>query len=147
MIKEFRDFAMKGNVVDLAVGIILGAAFGSIITSLVNDVVMPPIGFLLGDVDFSNLFFVLSQGAPAGPYVSLEAASEAGAVTVNFGAFINTIVNFTVVAGAMFFLVRAMNRLQKQEKVDEEVTTKECPHCYSSISIKATRCPACTSKL
>ena len=147
MIKEFREFAMKGNVVDLAVGVILGVAFGAIITSLVNDVIMPPVGLLLGNVDFSNLFWVLEAGSGAGSYATLEAASEAGAVTVNYGVFINTLVNFVVVAFAMFMLVRTMNRLQKEEEVVEEVTTKDCPHCFSSIAIKATRCPNCTSKL
>lgn len=147
MINEFRKFAIKGNVVDLAVGVILGVAFGAIVTSLVNDVIMPPVGLLLGDVDFSNLFWILDAGSGAGSYATLEAASEAGAVTVNYGVFINTLVNFVVVAFAMFVLVRAMNRLQKEEEVVEEVSTKDCPHCFTAISIKATRCPNCTSKL
>lgn len=147
MIKEFREFAIKGNVVDLAVGVILGVAFGAIVSSLVNDVIMPPVGLLLGDVDFSNLFWILDAGSGAGGYATLEAASEAGAVTVNYGVFINTLVNFVVVAFAMFMLVRTMNRLQKEEEVVEEVTTKDCPYCFTTIPVKATRCPNCTSKL
>jgi large conductance mechanosensitive channel len=146
MIKEFQKFAMKGNVVDLAVGVILGVAFGVIITSLVNDIIMPPIGLLLGDVDFSNLFWVLEEGSVAGPYTTLDAASDAGAVSINYGVFINALVNFLVVALAMFMLIRTMNRMQEEEEV-KEATTKACPYCFSTISIKATRCPACTSKL
>jgi large conductance mechanosensitive channel len=146
MIKEFQKFAMKGNVVDLAVGVILGVAFGVIITSLVNDIIMPPIGLLLGDVDFSNLFWVLEEGSVAGPYATLDAASDAGAVSINYGVFINALVNFVVVALAMFMLIRTMNRMQEEEEV-KEATTKACPYCFSTISIKATRCPACTSKL
>jgi large conductance mechanosensitive channel len=145
MIKEFQKFAMKGNVVDLAIGVILGVAFGVIITSLVNDIIMPPIGLLLGDVDFSNLFWVLEEGSVAGPYATLDAASDAGAVSINYGVFINALVNFLVVALAMFMLIRTMNRMQEEEV--KEATTNACPYCFSTISIKATRCPACTSKL
>jgi large conductance mechanosensitive channel len=145
MWKEFKEFAMRGNVVDMAVGIIIGVAFGAIVQSVVNDVIMPPIGLLLGSVDFSSLFIVLKEGATAGPYASLAAAQEAGAVTMNIGVFINTVINFLIVAFAVFFLVRSMNKLQRQK--EEEPTTKECPYCFSTISIKATRCAQCTSEL
>jgi large conductance mechanosensitive channel len=148
MLKEFKEFAMRGNVVDMAVGIIIGAAFGQIITSLVNDVLMPPIGLLLGNVDFSNLFIVLKGGTVAGPYVSLADAQAAGAVTINYGVFVNTIISFVIVALAVFLLIRSINRLQRQEEAPPaEPTTKECPYCLSSIPIKATRCPHCTSEL
>lgn len=116
MLKEFREFAIRGNVVDMAVGIIIGAAFGKIVESLVKDVIMPPVGLLLGKVDFANLFVVLREGAQAGPYLSVEAAQKAGAVTFNYGVFINTIISFTIVAFAVFLLIRAINRLKKQEE-------------------------------
>ncbi len=116
MLKEFKEFAVKGNVVDMAVGIIIGAAFGTIVQSLVNDVIMPPIGLLLGNVDFSNLFAVLKEGATAGPYESLMAAQEAGAVTINYGTFINTVVSFLIVAFAVFFLIRSINSLKRKEE-------------------------------
>lgn len=149
MLKEFKEFAMRGNVVDMAVGIVIGASFGAIVKSLVDDVIMPPIGLLLGNVDFSNLYFVLKEGAAAAaPYVSLAEAKKAGAVTLNYGMFINAVVSFTIVAFAVFMLVRTINRLRKQEEAaPAEVTTKDCPHCYSAIPIKATRCPHCTSQL
>ncbi len=148
MLKEFRDFAMKGNVVDLAVGIILGVAFGGIITSLVDDMLMPSIGLLLGNVDFSNFFLVLKAGALPGPYSSVANATEAGAVTINYGLFINTMVNFLIVAFAMFILVRAANSsASKEEETQDEPKTKECPFCLSTISANATRCAFCTSKL
>ena len=149
MLKEFREFAMRGNVVDMAVGIIIGAAFGAIVKSLVDDLIMPPIGMLLGNVDFSNLYVVLRDGATAAsPYASLAAAKEAGAVTLNYGVFINAVVSFTIVAFAVFLLVRAMNRLKaKQQPAPAEPTTKDCPHCFSAIPLKATRCPHCTSQL
>jgi large conductance mechanosensitive channel len=148
MMKEFKTFAVKGNVVDMAVGIIIGAAFGTIVKSLVADVIMPPIGLLLGNVDFTNLFIVLKQGAMAGPYETLAAASEAGAVTLNYGMFINTIVSFLIVAFAIFILIRNINKLKKQEEAPPAVpTTKDCPVCFSTIPIKATRCPMCTSEL
>jgi len=148
MLKEFKEFAMRGNVVDMAVGIIIGAAFGQIITSLVNDVLMPPIGLLFGNVDFSNLFMVLKEGTATGPYASLADAQAAGAVTVNYGVFVNTIISFVIVAFAVFLLVRNINRLQRQEEAPPaEPTTKECPHCLSTIPLKATRCPHCTSEL
>ena len=145
MLKEFKEFAMRGNVIDMAVGIIIGAAFGTIIGTLVSDVLMPPIGLLLGNVDFSNLFMVLKQGKIAGPYATVAAAKGAGAVTLNYGLFLNTIINFLIIAFAIFFVVRGMNTLKKKEKA--EPTTKECPHCLSTIPIKATRCGHCTSEL
>jgi len=148
MLKEFREFAMRGNVVDMAVGIIIGAAFGSIVTSLVNDVVMPPIGLLLGNVDFSNLFLTLLEGEIAGPYSSLADAQSAGAVTINYGIFINTIISFLFIAFAVFLLIRAINRLQKEEKTPSvEPITKQCPFCMSEINIGASRCPHCTSQI
>jgi large conductance mechanosensitive channel len=148
MLKEFKEFVMRGNVVDMAVGIIIGAAFGTIVKSLVSDIIMPPIGLLLGNVDFSNLFTVLKEGAKAvGPYASLADAQAAGAVTINYGVFINTIISFIIVAFAIFLVIRKINKLKKQEEVPAEPTTKDCPYCLTSIPIKATRCPHCTSKL
>ncbi|HEY44036.1 MAG TPA: large-conductance mechanosensitive channel protein MscL [Anaerolineae bacterium] len=148
MLKEFKEFVMRGNVVDMAVGIIIGAAFGSIINSLVTDVIMPPIGLLLGKVDFSNLYFILQEGEVAGPYGSLAEAQGVGAVTLNYGIFINTLVSFVIIALAVFLLIRAINRLQREEETPpEEPETKKCPFCMSEISIKATRCPNCTSQL
>jgi large conductance mechanosensitive channel len=146
MFKEFKEFAMRGNVMDMAVGIIIGAAFGLIIKSLVDDVIMPPIGVLLGNIDFANLFVVLKEGKMAGPYASVAAAKQAGAVTLNYGLFINTIINFLIVAAAIFMMVRTMNRLKK-EKPAPDPTTKECPYCFSAIPLQASRCPHCTSEL
>jgi large conductance mechanosensitive channel len=145
MLKEFREFAMRGNVVDMAVGIIIGAAFGAIVQSLVADVIMPPIGLILGNVDFSNLFIVLKQGAAAAPYASLAEAQKAGAVTINYGKFLNAVVGFVIVAFAVFMLVRAINQLKRKEQAAP--TTKECPQCFSTIPIKAKRCPNCTSQI
>jgi large conductance mechanosensitive channel len=148
MLKEFKEFAMQGNMVDMAVGIIIGAAFGVIITSLVNDIIMPPIGMLLGGVDFNNLYILLQEGSPGAPYASLADAQAAGAVTINYGVFINALISFLIIALAVFFLIRAMNRaMRPAEEIPEEVTTKECPFCYSTIPVKATRCPNCTSQL
>jgi large conductance mechanosensitive channel len=148
MLKEFKEFAMRGNVVDMAVGIIIGAAFGTIVQSLVNDVIMPPIGLALGHVDFTNLFFVLKERATAQPYASLADAKKAGAITINYGAFINTIISFLIVAFAVFLLVRSINQLKRKEEAPAAApTTKECPYCASTIPIKATRCPHCTSEL
>jgi large conductance mechanosensitive channel len=148
MIKEFREFAVKGNVVDMAVGIIIGAAFGTIVQSVVNDIIMPPIGLLLGNVDFSSLFVVLREGAAAGPYATPALAKAAGAVTLNYGLFINTIISFLIVAFAVFMLIRAINRLKREQPAPAAApTTKECPFCYSSVPIKAVRCPHCTSEL
>ena len=148
MLKDFKEFAMRGNVVDMAVGIIIGAAFGSIVNSLVSDIIMPPIGLLLGNIDFSNLFIVLKGGTVAGPYASLADAKVAGAVTVNYGVFVNTIISFIIVAFAVFLLIRSINKLKRQEEAPPaDPTTKECPYCLSTISIKAMRCAHCTSEL
>ena len=148
MLKDFKEFAMRGNVVDMAVGIIIGAAFGTIVKSLVADIIMPPIGLLLGNVDFSNLFLVIKQGASAGTFATVAEAQKAGAVTINYGVFINTVISFLVVAFSVFILVRGMNNLKrKEEAVPEEPTTKECPKCLSTIAINATRCAFCTSEL
>ena len=148
MLKEFKEFAMRGNVLDMAVGIIIGAAFGTIVNSLVADVIMPPIGMLLGNIDFSNLFAVLKEGKVAAPYASLAAAKEAGAVTINYGLFINTIITFLIVAFAVFLLIRNVNKLAKQKEAPPPVPTiKECPYCLSTIPIKAIRCGHCTSEL
>ena len=149
-LREFREFAVRGNVVDMAVGIIIGAAFTSVVQSLVNDVIMPPIGLLIGDVDFKNLFFVLREGSPAGPYPSVEAAKEVGAVTINVGLFLNAILSFTIVAFATFMLVRAVNQLRREEPPPAPPpppSTRKCPFCVSDIPIAATRCPQCTSDL
>ena len=148
MLKDFKEFAMRGNVVDMAVGIIIGAAFGTIVNSLVADVIMPPIGLLLGNIDFANIFAVLKEGKVAGPYASLAAAKAAGAVTLNFGVFLNTIISFLIVAFAVFLVVRSINRLRRQEQAPPAVpTTKECNYCFTTIPIKATRCPNCTSEI
>lgn len=139
---------MRGNVMDMAVGIIIGAAFGAIVSSLVADVLMPPIGMLLGNVDFSELFVVLQQGATAGPYATIDAAKTAGAVTMNYGLFINAIVKFIIVAFAVFLMIRSINRLKKPEVAPAAApTTKDCPYCYSAVAIKATRCAFCTAEL
>ena len=146
MFEEFKKFAMRGNVVDMAVGIVIGGAFALIVSSLVADVIMPPIGLILGNVDFANLFSVLKEGSTPAPYASLAEAKTAGAVTINYGAFINTIVSFIIVAFAIFLVVRGMNKMQEEEApAEEEPTTKECPYCITTISIKATKCPNCTS--
>ena len=148
MLKEFKEFAMRGNVVDMAVGVVIGAAFGAIVKSLVDDILMPLIGLLLGDADFSNLFVILREGSVPGPYDTLALAQEAGAVTLNYGLFINSIVSFLIVAFAIFLLIRSINRMQREEEAPPaEPTTKDCPHCFSEISIQATRCPNCTSDL
>lgn len=146
MLKEFKEFAMKGNVIDMAVGIIIGAAFGTIIKSLVDDVLMPPIGLLLGNVDFSNLFLVIKEGKVAGPYASLAAAKAAGAVSVNIGVFINTIISFLIVAFSVFLVIKNVNRFKKAPPPPDP-TTKDCPFCCTAIPIKATRCPHCTTEL
>ncbi len=148
MIKEFKEFAMRGNVLDMAVGIIIGASFGSVISSLVDNVIMPPIGLLLGKVDFSNLFILLREGDVAGPYLSITEAQLAGAVTLNYGLFINTIITFLIVAFAVFLLIRGVNKIQRSEEdTTSEPTTKECPFCFMDIPINAIRCPQCTSNL
>lgn len=148
MLEEFKKFAMRGNVIDMAVGIVIGVAFGAIVKSLVSDVLMPPIGLALGGVDFSDVFVVLKEGAAAGPYASLAAAKDAGAVTLNFGLFLNSVISFLIVAAAVFFVVRAINRLQRPQPAPAAApTTKDCGYCFSAIPIKATRCPHCTSQL
>jgi large conductance mechanosensitive channel len=144
MIKEFKEFIMRGNVLDLAIAVIIGGAFGKIITSLVNDIIMPPIGLLLGNVDFANLFINLSGT----PYKNLADAQAAGAPTLNYGLFLNTVIDFLIVAFVIFLVVRTANRLQKPKPAPPvEPTTKECPYCISTIPIKAMRCPNCTSQL
>jgi len=143
MFKEFKAFAMRGNVLDLAVGVIIGAAFGKIVTSFVNDVLMPPIGLLVGKVDFSNLFFDLSGQHHA----TMAEAKAAGAATVNYGLFVNNIIDFVLVAFAVFLLVRQVNRFNKEPEAAAAPTTKDCPFCLSAIQLKATRCPNCTSQL
>ncbi|HKI78383.1 MAG TPA: large conductance mechanosensitive channel protein MscL [Ignavibacteriaceae bacterium] len=150
MLKEFKEFAMKGNVLDMAIGIIIGAAFGTIVKSLVADVIMPPIGLLLGNVDFSSLYILLQDGAKmAGPYASMADAQTAGAVTLNYGVFINSVVSFLIVAFSVFMVVKSINKLKRKE---EEIppaapTTKSCPFCFTVISVQATKCPACTSEI
>ena len=142
MLKEFKEFAIKGNAIDLAIGVIMAVAFGAVITSLVGDVMMPPIGKLLGGVDFSNLFLVLGGG----DYPTFKAARDAGAATVNYGVFLNTVINFLIVAFVMFMLVRVMNRLKREQPAPAvALVTKDCPFCATAIPIKASRCPHCTS--
>ena len=152
MLKEFKQFITRGNVVDLAVAVIIGIAFGAIVTSLVGDIIMPPIGLLLGNVDFVNLFAVVEEGTPAGPYDTLAAAKEAGAVTINYGVFIITIISFIIIAFALFMIVRYIMKARRLAEAEKEKppavpTTKECGYCFSTIPIKATRCPNCTSEL
>ena len=147
MLKEFKEFAIKGNMVDMAVGIVIGAAFGTIISSLVADIIMPPIGLLLGNVDFGNLFILLKEGRIPGPYSSLAVAKAAGAVTLNVGVFINTIISFLIIGFSVFFVVRFINKHRQQEAPPPVAATKECPHCLSVIPLKATRCAHCTADL
>lgn len=142
MLKEFKEFAMRGNVVDLAIGVIIGGAFGKIITSLVNDIIMPPIGMLIGGVDFTNLFIDLSGKG----YTVLEEAKAAGASTINYGVFLNTLLDFIIVAFVIFLLIRQMNKMKREEPAAAP-TTKKCPHCCTEIPLEATRCPNCTSEL
>ncbi len=146
MLEEFKKFIMRGNVIDMAVGIVIGASFGGIVNSFVNDVLMPPIGVLLGGIDFSNLFILIKKGTTPGPYLSLAQAQEAGAVTLNYGVFINTIISFLIIALAIFTVIRFLNKLAKEEEAPPPVT-KECPFCFTIIPIKAKRCPNCTSEL
>jgi large conductance mechanosensitive channel len=144
MFKEFKEFAVKGNAVDLAIGVILGGAFGGVVSSLVSDVMMPPIGKVLGGVDFSSLFLVLGQGT----YASLKAAKDAGAATLNYGVFLNALINFLIVAFALFLVVKGMNTLRREKPAPAAApTTKACQYCASEIALKATRCPHCTSNL
>ena len=142
MLKEFREFAMRGNVLDMAIGIIIGTAFGKIITSLVNDILMPPIGVLLGKMDFANLFVNISSQH----YQQLADAKAAGAATINYGLFLNTIIDFIIVAFVIFLLIRQVNRFKKREE-QAAPATKDCPYCFSAVSVKATRCTHCTSEL
>src|SRR5687767_6174341 len=147
MLKDFKTFILRGNVLDLAVGIIIGGAFGTIVKSLVDDVIMPPVGLALGNVDFSDLFFLLKEGAKAAPpYATLAEAQAAGAVTVNYGLFVNSIITFLIVAFAVFLLVRAVNRMKPAEAAAAP-STKDCPYCRMAIPVGATRCPQCTSEL
>lgn len=150
MLKEFKEFALRGNVIDMAIGIVIGVAFGSIVNSMVADIITPPLGLLLGNVDFSNMFIVLKSGDPVAPYVSTEAAKAAGAITLNIGLFFNKVISFLLIAFPIFLLVRAMNQLKRKEEAKVEVapiTTKECPFCAMTVSLKAKRCPHCTSEL
>lgn len=151
MLKDFKAFIMKGNVVDMAVGIIIGIAFGAIVNSIVKDVIMPPVGLALGNVDFQNLYVVLKAGTPAGPYASQAVAAAAGAVTINYGIFINTIINFIIIAAVLFFLVvrpiAQMNARKAAQIPAAAPATRDCPFCYTAIPVKATRCPNCTSQL
>jgi large conductance mechanosensitive channel len=149
MIKEFKEFIMRGNVIDLAIGFIIGAAFGKIVSSLVSDVLMPPVGLLLGKVDFSNLFINLSGTA----YSSLADAKAAGAATINYGLFVNSLIDFIILAFVLFLVVKGFNSARRRMEMaakktaSEAPTTKDCPHCFTTISVKATRCPNCTSDL
>jgi len=148
MFKEFKEFAMKGSVVDMAVGIVIGAAFGTIVKSFVSDILMPPIGLLMGNVDFSNLFFILKEGAQAGPFATIADAQAAGAVTLNYGLFINTVISFIIIALAVFMVIKSLNKMKRGEEAPaDEPTTKECPYCFTTIALNATRCPNCTSEL
>ncbi len=149
MLKEFKEFAIKGNVVDMAVGIIIGAAFTGVVQSLVKDVMMPPLGLLMGGVDFSNFFVVLKEGAIPPPYETMAAAQQAGAVTLNYGVFFNTLISFLIVAFAVFILIRYINKLKRPEEKPEPVapSVKKCSYCFSDIPVEATRCPHCTSEL
>lgn len=153
MLEEFKKFAVRGNVVDMAVGIIIGGAFSTIVKSLVADVIMPPIGLALGGVDFANLMLVISEGTTPMPYLTVADAKAAGAVTINYGVFLNSVISFVIVAFAVFLLVKGINRLRELEKKEEteappaEPTTKDCPYCVTNIPIAATRCPQCTSDI
>ncbi|MCG9125133.1 large-conductance mechanosensitive channel protein MscL [Laribacter hongkongensis] len=148
MFKEFREFAMRGNVIDLAVGVVIGAAFGSIVKSLVDDIIMPPIGLLIGKVNFADLFITLKAGATPGPYATVAAAKAAGAVTMNVGQFINSVVSFVLIAFSVFLLVKVVNRLyQKKDVAAPAPATRDCPFCATAIPLAATRCPHCTSQV
>ncbi|HOJ34015.1 MAG TPA: large conductance mechanosensitive channel protein MscL [Candidatus Hydrogenedentes bacterium] len=147
MLKEFKEFALRGNAIDMAIGIIVGGAFGTIVKSLVDDVLMPPLGVLIGGIDFSNFFLILKNGNPPGPYLSLNDAKAAGATTLNYGLFLNHLVSFLIVSFAVFLLVKMLNTIHKKEKTAAAIVTKECPFCASTIPIKASRCPHCTSDL
>ena len=149
MLGEFKKFVMRGNVIDMAVGIIIGGAFTKIVNSMVADIMMPPLGLLMGKVDFSNWFVVLKQGAQEGPYASLAAAQAAGATTLNIGTFLNAVISFIIVAFCIFLLIKVINKVNapKKEEVPAVPTTKKCPFCCSEIALEATRCPHCTSEI
>lgn len=150
MLQEFKKFALRGSVIDLAVGIIIGAAFNSVVQSLVNDIIMPPIGLATGNLNFNNLMWVIKQGSPVGPYATPADAASAGAVTLNYGQFVNTVIIFIIIAFAVFLLIRVINRLYVQNEAQEasaQPVVKECPFCFKEIPIEATRCPFCTSQL
>ncbi|MFP4228383.1 MAG: large conductance mechanosensitive channel protein MscL [Salinivenus sp.] len=148
MLEEYKTFAIRGNVVDMAVGIIIGAAFGTVVQSLVRDVLTPPLGLLTGGADFANLFLVIQEGTPEPPYATLQAAQEAGAVTINLGAFFNAVISFLIVSFAVFLLVRYINKMRApDEGPAPPKTIKKCPYCMSDVSVQATRCPHCTSDL
>jgi large conductance mechanosensitive channel len=150
MLQEFKKFALRGSVIDLAVGIIIGAAFNSVVQSLVNDIIMPPIGLATGNLNFNNLMWVIKDGNPAGPYATPTDAASASAVTLNYGQFVNTVITFIIIAFAVFLLIRAINRLYVQKETEEapvQPVVKECPFCFKEIPIEATRCPFCTSQL
>jgi len=148
MLEEYKTFAIRGNVIDMAVGIIIGAAFGTVVQSLVKDVLTPPLGLLTGGSDFANLFLVLREGTPDAPYATLQAAQSAGAVTVNVGTFINAVISFLIVSFAVFLLVRYINQLRApDEGPPPPKTIKKCPYCVSDVPVQATRCPHCTSEL
>lgn len=149
MLKEFKEFAVKGNVIDMAVGIIIGAAFTSVVQSLVNDILMPPLGLLLGGVDFSEFFIILKEGSTRPPYETLAAAREAGAVTLSYGVFFNALLSFLIVSFAVFMLIKYINKLKRPQQKPEPVapTIKKCKYCFSDIPVEATRCPNCTSEL
>ena len=148
MWKEFKEFALGGSVMDMAIGIIIGAALAAVVGSLVNDILLPPFGLLLGGVDFNNLYWLLAEGDPAGPYASLTAAQEAGAVTVNYGLFLSAVITFLIIALVIFLIVRAINRLRKEEPAPEPAaTTESCPYCLMEIPIGAKRCGHCAVEL
>jgi large conductance mechanosensitive channel len=147
MLKEFKEFAIKGNAVDMAVGIIIGAAFGSIITSLVKDIIMPPIALLTGGLDWSNKFVVLGGGPDGAIFTTAADAAKAGAITWNYGNFVTLVVNFLIVAFCIFLLVRAINNMKRPKPGAADPVSKECPYCSMTIPIKATRCPHCTSEM
>ncbi len=145
MLKEFKEFIARGNAIDLAVGVVIGAAFGAIVTSLVNDIIMPTVGLLLGGANFSQFFVVLKEGSTAAPYATVAAAREVGAVTLNYGVFVNAVVSFLIIAFAVFVIIKGINRMRGPAK--EGPSTKDCPFCLTAVPLAATRCPACTSEL
>jgi large conductance mechanosensitive channel len=147
MWQEFKKFAIKGNALDMAVGIIVGAAFGTIVTSLVGDIIMPPIGLVLGNIDFKNLFVVIKHGSQPGNYPTIEAAQQLGAVTINYGRFINNIISFLIVSFSVFMLIKLIGTLKKDEVPPPAPPTKECPYCTTKIAVNAIKCPSCTADL